>query len=1187
MKFADIPGTRFTLRVGTVDGTSIAALLDPKTLRTSVAAVEPQVAPGEFGLRLADSYVTVRAVEVGTAIDLNTELSLGRALLAQLSDLAPDDTVELQIAFLNGLPLDMGDVEIGVDEYVENRVRKLDRRGARDLSGWLEEQFVYRANGASYFFLSAGPAIEDAISEEPQLDPGIDHPGRDTTAEGSEPTQDLAGTATRAQSTIRNSFLLHGSAVRVVATVTPIPDGRLVHVASRLTKAGVEPDQTLRLARGQLSFVDWTQAGQVQVLAQAQLATLTQDESSYLRKWDEFGDLEGELLLKKARAFGTVHYSDPVENRDGTVTVRITEATDDAFAAFHGRSVESVEIVDHDPLYLVNSDLSFADFSRALADESDRTGQRRRTQDGSQGNHLTVVRFDNETRSVTLDAERVPASGTVILSLQGEVAQIRRRQSARKAILQGRAANPQLGLLIEEKGEITSLRLPQKIAPLTAFVRNKVFRNAPTVMQEKAIEVALNTPDIALIQGPPGTGKTTVIAAILERLNEEASAAGKSLSGRVLLTGFQHDAVENMIDRLSLNAIPVPKFGKRSGSTDEVDSFERHLELWSQRIAEQLRERNPQLAEVEHEAEIRDQYIQYLKSPSRRLALHLVEAIATLDFGILGEDLSRQASRIKVQLATEDGAAKTGSKQIDAARRIRVRPESFADDGPLRAEEALIDLEEVLQESESRVLDKASLWDKSRGLPPFLGTLAEVKRSLLLRLTEPPVFSVEKQSDEVVVFAQKALDTIRRKGHSTTDRKSAALAEFLGELENNPRGMTDTVAEYSYAFAATVQQSVNRDMQRRKGLSEVSDRQLEYDYVIIDEAARVSPRDLMIPMAQGKRIVLVGDHRQLPHIVDEEVARAMDAGEAGPNEVEWLKQSMFEYLFAERLKSLETTDGIQRRVTLDQQFRMHPALGDFVSRNFYERFDRSERFSSGLPATRFAHHLPGTDGKPAVWLDVPVGQGPSRREGTSWTRQAEADRIVAQLREWLGSPEGAEFTYGVISFYKSQADLIRRQLQQHLGAVAHDEDRIRVGTVDSFQGMEFDVVFLSVVRTVPTGWVQRGPEEIAARGLFGHLSLCNRLNVSMSRQKRLLVAVGDTQLVKHELAEAYVPGLVDFYRLSGGIAQEAALSDDSLYRLNGGVAQETVSTIPPPRPDQGTEDRKPGFLSRLFGRRQG
>ncbi|MFN4002080.1 DEAD/DEAH box helicase [Microcella sp.] len=1155
MKFSQIPGGRFRLRISSASTESLASLLDPKADSRAVVAIDPAPLPGEFQLLLSDRLMPVRAIDIGAAMDFNAELTLGRALLAQLANPAPDGSVDLEVAFFVGPELEMGDVEIGVDEYVARRVSEVERHRVRDLASWMESQFAYRADDRAYYFLSAGPIIDDTLTEIALTDV-------------------TEGTAPRVESTVKNSFLLHGSSVRAVATATPIPDGRVIHIASRLTKVSAVPEQHVRLGRGQLAFGDWTDAGQIQILVQAKLATLTQAESSYLRKWDEFGDVEGELLLKGARAFGAVRYAEPVENRDGTTTVRIVDATGDALAALRGSSIESVEIVDEEPPYLVNPSLTFAAFSRSLAEAADLDDSGPRSRDSFRGTHLKIVRFDNETRSVTLDGVRVAPSGTLVLSLQGEVAQIRRRHSARKAIVQGRSANPQLGLIIEENGEITSLRSPQKVASLTAFVRGKVFRNAPTVMQVKAIEVALNTPDIAMIQGPPGTGKTTVIAAILERLNEEAAAAGKSLSGRVLLTGFQHDAVENLIDRLSLNAIPVPKFGTRSGTSHEANSFERHLELWSGDIAQRLREKNPQLADVEHEAEIRDQYVQYLQSPSRRLALCLVQGIAKLESAILGENLSRQTARLLHQLESEEVAAAPGSKRLDSARRIRVRPESFADDGPTRAEDALIDLETVLEPSEASVLDKASMWDQARGVPPFLDELAEAKRCLLLRLTEPPVFRVEKQSDEVVGLTARALARIRQRGHSTTDRKAAVLAEFLAELENNPPGIVDSVAQFSYAFAATVQQSVNKNMQIRKGVSGGTAQQLEYDYVIIDEAARVSPRDLMIPMSQGKRVVLVGDHRQLPHIIDEEVARSMDAGEASADELDWLKKSMFEYLFAERLKALEAADGIQRRVTLDKQFRMHPELGQLISRTFYERFDPRERFGSGLPASHFTHSLPGTGGKPAVWLDVPVESGTARRNGTSWTRQAESDRIVGQLRNWIESPEGADLTFGVISFYKAQADLIRGQLRQQLGAVVDDEHRIRVGTVDSFQGMEFDVVFLSIVRTVPQEWTQRGSEEAAARGLFGHLGLYNRLNVSMSRQKRLLVAVGDVGLVQHPLADTYIPGLADLYRLSVGAA----------FTSSPPAQTEIAFPLPPGQVVQQSDERKPGFFSRIFGR---
>jgi superfamily I DNA and/or RNA helicase len=128
----------------------------------------------------------------------------------------------------------------------------------------------------------------------------------------------------------------------------------------------------------------------------------------------------------------------------------------------------------------------------------------------------------------------------------------------------------------------------------------------------------------------------------------------------------------------------------------------------------------------------------------------------------------------------------------------------------------------------------------------------------------------------------------------------------------------------------------------------------------------------------------------------------------------------------------------------------------------------------------------------------------------------------------MSSVAGKDLSFGVISFYKAQADLIKQQL----GRITDDERQLRVGTVDSFQGMEFDVVFLSMVRTLPRDWPPRGDDpERQARGLFGHLCLYNRLNVSMSRQKKLLVVVGDVGLLQNKLATDFVPGLVDFLHL--------------------------------------------------------
>jgi hypothetical protein len=1178
MKFRDIPAQPLSVRVKSTDGSPFEDRFARSTSSLPVAHVVPNEAPNTFDLALSDSMVSVTPTNEADAQRLNRELSTGRAMLAQLSDPARDGSVELRIAFFPGYVAEMGEVEIGVDEYVEKRCQEIDKRSSRDIYAWIEERCTFKLGNQSYFFLTAGPAIEDALLPDLEDNGQAESEISDETfaqqveadAEFDEQPPLPEESRPRTDPTFSNSFCVTGSGMRFVATTTSLPGGESIYIATKLTVRRDDSDKAIRLAKGNLKFLDWTKTGRIQLQAKAQLSALTIDESSYLRKWDEFGDLEGKILLDKAREIGALEFTKPMPNRDGTVSVRIIEATPAALDALSNGQLQELEAVDAVPEYVTNPGFTFSDFSQGLLREHEAAelGAGRPTKGRNRVQYLEVDRYDRETKTLTLKTENLPQVGTFVLSMAGERAQIARRLQARKAILQGRSANPQLGLLIEEKGEITSLRSPQKVKPLTGFVREKVFKNPPTPMQERAIDVALNTPDIAVIQGPPGTGKTTVITAILERLNEIATKGGANNQGQILLSGFQHDAVENMIDRISLNGIPVPKFGRRSGSVeDDLNAFEKSLEEWCGKIAQELRAKNPQIAEHEEEVAIRDLYKQYLRTPTHKLAATLVERIAAVNVSILGEDLSRRAARFSKRLATEELLKSDQSWHLPAAQRIRTRPESFADDGPERAEDALVDLEVVLDPKQSALLEKASAWRHEKGTPPFLSELTGLKLSLLVQLTAPPVFRVEKHSDEVLNLAEAAMKQVRKKGLTATDKKTAALAEFLAELENNPFGMVDAVSDFSYAFSATVQQSVNKEMQRRKGISGGdSGESLEYEYVIIDEAARVSPRDLMIPMARGKKVILVGDHRQLPHIIDEEVARRMEEGKDDTDESDWLKKSMFQYLFSERLKALEEKDGIQRRVTLDRQFRMHPQLGDFVSHNFYEWFDPTERFESGLPESMFAHNLPGSDNKPAMWLDVPASAGAGKRSGTSWIRQAEADAITSQLRDWIESTEGSELSYGVISFYKAQADLIRRQLERQLGAIADDEKKIRVGTVDSFQGMEFDVVFLSVVRTTPQGRTPGGQDPAKqARSLFGHLCLYNRLNVSMSRQKKLLVAVGDPALVTNDLAAEFIPGLVDFYELARGSRPTAGPD----------VEKETV-----PYPDEQTRINFHHFVAR-------
>ena len=106
-----------------------------------------------------------------------------------------------------------------------------------------------------------------------------------------------------------------------------------------------------------------------------------------------------------------------------------------------------------------------------------------------------------------------------------------------------------------------------------------------------------------------------------------------------------------------------------------------------------------------------------------------------------------------------------------------------------------------------------------------------------------------------------------------------------------------------------------------------------------------------------------------------------------------------------------------------------------------------------------------------------------------------------------------------------------RETTNHDGKLV---ERLRIGTVDAFQGKEFDVVFLSVTRSNNVQTSTDRPETY--RRKYGFLLLENRLCVTMSRQQRLLIAAGDLEMVrveanKPESERQAIRELVAFYEL--------------------------------------------------------
>ena len=368
------------------------------------------------------------------------------------------------------------------------------------------------------------------------------------------------------------------------------------------------------------------------------------------------------------------------------------------------------------------------------------------------------------------------------------------------------------------------------------------------------------------------------------------------------------------------------------------------------------------------------------------------------------------------------------------------------------------------------------------------------------------------------------------------------------ELKNNPEQADKVISAYNFAFAATAQQSDINEIKHAKNIPQNS--QVEYDAVIVDEAARITPGDLMIPLSKAsQKIILVGDQRQLPHISDEEIFSALQE-DGKLDDVEDIKVSMFEKIWY-RAKELEKFDGIKRTITLNSQFRMHPTLGNFISENFYDMY--GEGFSSPRPAEDFAQKICNA---PVCWINVAAELGRDYRTiNHSLYRPSEVNYIVKKLAEIFSDAQNKNLTFGVVSFYRAQVLEIKREIKKLKPTLAKEiESRTKIGTVDEFQGMEFDVMILSVVRSgrnfndVNLKKLENPPppeDEIScesyknfvqsvSRKFYGFFN-DNRLCVALSRQKKLLMVFGDEKMfdgkISARVAKICVPAMHNLLQL--------------------------------------------------------
>ena len=276
-----------------------------------------------------------------------------------------------------------------------------------------------------------------------------------------------------------------------------------------------------------------------------------------------------------------------------------------------------------------------------------------------------------------------------------------------------------------------------------------------------------------------------------------------------------------------------------------------------------------------------------------------------------------------------------------------------------------------------------------------------------------------------------------------------------------------------------------------------------YDFVIIDEAARSISSELAIAMQSAKRVLLVGDHLQLPPLYSDAHKAAL-ARRLGINNE---RTELDVVLRSDFARAFNSEYGIQTSATLLTQYRMAPPIGNLVSYTFYnEKLNNGPRVIPDI-----YQHAPHFLQSPVTWCDTACfGERAHHQSDRSVSiyNRCEAEQIIEILKQISSSgkflsdlsqlKDKDDALIGVICMYAEQKRLIRQKFNQEIWSEGFKE-LVKIDTVDSYQGKENRVIILSLTRS-DKSWTP------------GFLKTPNRINVAMSRAMDRLLIIGNVDM---------------------------------------------------------------------------
>lgn len=253
-------------------------------------------------------------------------------------------------------------------------------------------------------------------------------------------------------------------------------------------------------------------------------------------------------------------------------------------------------------------------------------------------------------------------------------------------------------------------------------------------------------------------------------------------------------------------------------------------------------------------------------------------------------------------------------------------------------------------------------------------------------------------------------------------------------------------------------------------------RDRSFKTVFIDEAAQALEPACWIPIMKARRVIMAGDHCQLPPTV-----KSYEAGKQG------LNVTLFE-----KVIERQQVDSL-----LEVQYRMNKAIMEFSNQQFYR--GKLTAFES------VAHRkLVNEDENPLLFIDT-AGCGFTERteNGRSASNPEEANLLLNYLNDYLQQLTSYDNEIinkirrvGVISPYKAQVSYLNEQVE-NFELLSSLGKKISFNTVDGFQGQECDLIAISLVRS-------------NEKNEIGFLADTRRMNVAITRAKKKLLIIGDS-----------------------------------------------------------------------------